>query len=117
MDARLLPLFCTLPFVCHCDPVLTISGSVHRTDDAPVAGATVLVDCDEEGEVSAETKDDGNFESDGIATGSKICKGSVAVEGEPSFHFRPSRYCVESDGGDDCKRMKMDLVIEYPVDE
>jgi len=112
VNTRFVPLLGLVPFVCQCDPVFDMSGSVHRTDGAPVEGATVGVYCGSVGGLEAKTDEDGKFEGGGVANVSDECTGKIFVEGEPTQKFDPIDYCVEGDS-DECRRAEMKLTIPY----
>jgi hypothetical protein len=113
VETRFFPLFVLAPFVCNCDPVFDMSGSVHRTDGTPVAGATVGVHCGAGGGLEAITDDNGKFEGNGVAEVSDECTGKIFVEGELTQEFDPIDYCVEGDS-DECRRIEAKLTIPYP---
>jgi hypothetical protein len=119
VNARFAAALALLPFICQCDPSLSLDGWVHRADDSPVSGATVRTRCTDEGtygEASATTKADGTFSAEGTGSVNEDCVIEVLVTGEPTRKFDALDYCT--DGNDvSCTTLEAHLAIPPPVDE
>ena len=98
------------------EPAAKMRGWVHRTDDEPVAGATVHSFCEPDstwGEITATTRSDGTFAAEGLGSFNDECRIEVKVKGEPTRGFKAVEYCDER-GADDCQTLVAHLVIPEP---
>lgn len=102
-----------LTSVLACDPIASMSGSVHRADRSPVAGASVTIECSslDSGRITATTDSQGRFSATKIGCFDKMCNIDVAVTGEPIRSFPSAQYCT-GDCDQSCPRaIEADLTI------